>query len=117
MRKEGKGERKEAVIQDRYLKSIEEPPTEGSRLQPLKENDKVLIQNQTGKSPLRWEKTGTVVEILPYDQYIVKVSGSNRLTRRNRKILRAYEPAFTQKEVIVPVSQDVEPEFELESAW
>ena len=53
------------------------------------------------------------MEVLPFDQYIVKVSGSNRLTRRNRKFLRAYEPAFKQKEVIIPVSQDVEPEFEL----
>ena len=104
--------KKESVIEDRYLKSLEEPPAMKSRLQPLKKNTKVLIQNQTGKLPLRWDKTGVVMEVLPFDQYIVKVS----LTRRNRKFLRAYEPAFTQKEVIIPVSQDVEPEFELESA-
>lgn len=109
--------KKEAVIQDRYLKSIEDPPTEGSRLQPLKENDKVLIQNQTGKSPLRWEKTGTVVEILPYDQYIVKVSGSNRLTRRNRRFLRAYVPAATQERMIIPIEQGGEEGPDVESAW
>ena len=109
--------KKESVIQDRYLKSIEDPPTEGSKLQPLKENDKVLIQNQTGKSPLRWEKTGTVVEILPYDQYIVKVSGSNRLTRRNRRFLRAYTPAATQERMIVPVEQRDEKDKDAESAW
>ena len=40
----------------------------------------------------------------------------NCLTRRNRKFLQAYEPAVT-KEVIFPVSQDMEPDFELESAW
>ena len=33
--------KKESVIQDRYIKSIEDPPTKGSRLQPLKENYKV----------------------------------------------------------------------------
>ena len=57
------------------------------------------------------------MEVLPFDQYIVKVSGLNRLTRRNRKFLRAYEPALIQKEVIVPVIQDMEPEFELELVW
>ena len=57
------------------------------------------------------------MEVLPFDQYVVKVSGSNCLNRRNRKFLQDYKPAITQKEIIVPVSQDVEPEFELESAW
>ena len=39
------------------------------------------------------------------------------LTWRNTKFLWAYKPALTQKELIVTVSQDVDPEFELESAW
>ena len=100
--------RKESVIEDRYLKSLEDPPTLKSRLQPLKTNTKVLIQNQTGKSPLRWDKSGMVGEVLLFDQYIVKVNGSNHLTRRNRKFLQAYEPAVT-KEIIFLVSQDMEP--------
>ena len=68
--------KKEAVMQDRYLKELEGPPAKKSRLQPLKMHTKVLIQSQTGKSPLRWDKTGVVVEVLPFDQYIVKVHGS-----------------------------------------
>ena len=109
--------KKEAVIEERYLRSLEDSPTKYSRVKPLKETDKVLIQNQTGKSPLRWEKTGTVVEVLPFDQYIVKVNGSNRLTRRNRKFLRAYKPAVTQDRLLVTDGQGVEKEQELESAW
>ena len=69
--------KKESVMQDRYLKGLEGPPTGKSCLQLLKANTKVLIQSQTGNSPLRWDKTGVVVEVLPFDQYIVKVSGSN----------------------------------------
>ena len=109
--------KKESVIQDRYLRSLEDPPTANSRLQPLKEQDKVLIQNQAGKAPLRWEKTGTVVEVLPFDQYIVKVSGSNRLTRRNRKFLRAYEPAATQERLVVSEEHCRDKEPDVESAW
>ena len=104
-------------MQDRYLKDLEGPPEEKSRLQPLAMNTKVLIQNQMGKAPLRWDKTGVVVEILPFDQYVVKVNGSNRLTKRNRKFLRAYIPAFEQEESRFPHDQEVERECELDSAW
>ena len=58
-----------------------------------------------------------MVEILPYDQYIVKVSGSNRLTRRNRRFLRAYTPAATQERMIVPAEQWDERGRDIESAW
>lgn len=57
------------------------------------------------------------MEVLPFDQYIVKVSGSNRLTRRNRRFLRAYVPALEQEESRVPHRQDMEMECELDSAW
>ena len=33
------------------------------------------------------------MEALPYDQYSVRVDGSGRLTRRNRRFLKAYKPA------------------------
>ena len=106
------------MILDRYLKNIESPPSENSVLKPLVEGEKVLIQNQTGRFPLKWEKTGTVVEVLPFDQYIVKVSGSNRLTRRNRKFLRMYEPALTKDNLIVPEDNNTNVnEKEPESAW
>ena len=59
--------KKEEVIGDRYLKKLEEIPSKNANLRPIREGEKVLIQNQTGRFPLRWEKTGTVVEILPFD--------------------------------------------------
>ena len=65
------------------------------KLPPLQEGDFVSIQNQTGNSPKRWSKTGTVLQDLGYDSYLIKVDGSNRLTKRNRQFLRRLEPFKT----------------------
>lgn len=61
-------------------------------LTPLKCGDTVLIQNQTGRHPTKWDKTGTVVEVLQYHQYAVRTDGSGRLTTHNRRYLRRYDP-------------------------
>ena len=59
-------------------------------LPPLKVGDDVMIQNQRGNSPRRWDKRGVVVEVLPFDQHQVRVEGSRQLTLRNRRYLRKY---------------------------
>ena len=38
------------------------------------------------------------MEVLPHDQFVVRIDGSRRLTRRNRKFLRMYNPASTSIE-------------------
>ena len=50
--------------------------------------DRVFIQNQAGNYPLKWDKVGTIMEVLTFDRYVVKVCGSGRLTTRNRRFLR-----------------------------
>ena len=45
-----------------------------------------------GERKSRWDKTGVVVEVKPYQQYIVKVQGSGRMTLRNRRFLREIVP-------------------------
>ena len=60
-------------------------------LKPLIPGDTVFIQNQTGNNPLRWDKTGVVLEAKGYDQYKIMVDGSRRITLRNRKFLRKME--------------------------
>ena len=50
------------------------------------------IQSQKGKDPLRWDKSGVVVESLGNQQYTVKMDGSGRVTLRNRRFLRKIEP-------------------------
>jgi hypothetical protein len=61
-------------------------------LRPLAVGEKVFIQNQCGNNPNKWDKSGVVVECKRHDQYSVKVDGSGRLTRRNRRFLRSYTP-------------------------
>ena len=63
-------------------------------LKPLEIGDHVYIQNLTGNNPLRWEKTGVIVEIKQFHQYIVKVDGTGRVTLRNRRHLRRFTPLF-----------------------
>ena len=65
---------------------------------PLHIDDQVLIQNQRGPHPTKWDKSGMIVDAKPYDtfkihQYLVKVDGSGRLTTRNRRFLRTFLPA------------------------
>ena len=46
---------------------------------------RVMVQNQLDN---RWDKSGTIMETLDHRQYTVKMDGSGRLTRRNRKHLK-----------------------------
>ena len=66
-------------------------------LSPFKLGDRVFVQNQSGQHPTKWDKLGTVVEILNFDQYTVKMDGSGRVTKRNRRFLRPVpqEPSST----------------------
>ena len=57
-------------------------------LDPLDEGDTVLVQNQWGPAPKRWERTGVVVEKLGNRQYSVRMHGSGRITLRNRRFLK-----------------------------
>ena len=70
--------------------------------------DDVMIQNQRGNNPRRWDKRGVVVvEVLDYDQYQVRVEGSRKLTLRNRRYLRKYTKYQPPPFNVVPV--EVEP--------
>ncbi|KAK3884221.1 hypothetical protein Pcinc_011497 [Petrolisthes cinctipes] len=70
---------------------IAEHLTEHTRtLTPLVVGNCVCIQNQTGPNPTKWDKTEIVIEVRQFDQYVVKVDGSGRVTLRNRKFLHKY---------------------------
>jgi hypothetical protein len=83
--------REEAFMQ-RHAKEVEKLGEHTKRLPPLKVGDHVRVQNQTGNSPHNWDRSGVVVEVRQFDQYVVKVHGSGRPTLRNRKFLRKYTP-------------------------
>ena len=61
-------------------------------LPPLPVGVVVQVQNQRGKDPLRWDRSGVVVESLGNQQYSVKMDGSGRVSLRNRRFLRKIEP-------------------------
>ena len=85
---------RETALRNRHMRSAEKLCEHTRRLPPLAVGDTVRIQNQTGNHPLKWDKTGRVVEVRLFDQYLVKVDGSGRTTLRNRKFLRKYSAVY-----------------------
>ena len=82
---------REEAMRARKVRNAERLTEHTVRLQPLKIGDRVFIQNQTGNHPLRWDRTGLVIEVKQSDQYAVKVDGSDRVTLWNRKFLRNFD--------------------------
>ena len=70
------------------------------RLPDLEVGDMVQIQNQRGNDPKRWNKSGEIIEKLDYDQFLVKVDGGGRVTRRNRRYLKKIISTLADKEIV-----------------
>ena len=81
---------REDALRQRHMHDHERLSEHTRRLPPVKVGDQVRVQNQTGNFPLKWDKTGIIVEVRQFDQYLVKIDGSNRVTLRNRKFLRKF---------------------------
>ena len=86
---------KESALRTRFIKTSEKLNLHSRHLEPMTVGDQCFIQNQTGRYSKRWDRTGTVVEVGPNDQYSVKIDGSGRITIRNRRFLRKFLPAST----------------------
>ncbi len=84
-RRELSHSRKQAKIIERYNR-------DKHPLSKLSVGDSVSIQNQRGPHPLRWDKTGVIVERLANKQYLVKSDGSGRVLLRTRTHLRKIDP-------------------------
>ena len=80
-------EAREAVLSSRIAECAEQSLMKHTPLQPLSEGQHVLIQNDNSK---RWDRSGMIVEVLPFRQYRVKYAGSGRLQVRNRQHLKAF---------------------------
>ena len=79
---------------------VEKDLCKGARdLPDLKVGDMVQIQNQRGINPKRWCKSGKIVEKLDFNQYLIKVDGSGRLTRRNRRFLKRIISTLADKDM------------------
>ena len=60
--------------------------TKKQRMIPV--GDSVAVQNQTGRYPKKWDKTGVVVENMDHDKVRVRLDGSRKLTTRNRQFVK-----------------------------
>ena len=81
-------DQREAALTVRGTKLKERLSQSVKSLPPLSIGDDVVIQNQLGNQPLRWDRSGTVIKINKFDQYEVMTHGSRRIMLRNRKNLR-----------------------------
>ena len=48
----------------------------------------VQVQNQHGPHANKWDLSGVVVEVLNFDAYLVKMDGTGRVSKRNRRFLK-----------------------------
>ena len=87
---------REEALKNRHQKVCERLTEHTRQLPQLKVGDSVRIQNQSGPHPTKWDRTGIVVEVRQFDQYVVRVDGSGRVTLRNRKFLRKYIPVISR---------------------
>ena len=83
---------REQALAKRHSKEREKWKEHTKALPPLQVGDHVYLQNLTGNHPLRWERTGKVVEVRQFHQYVIRVDGSGRTTLRNRQHLRKFTP-------------------------
>ena len=95
-------EKREESAAQRNAKLTMRYNANASSLTPLDIGDSVAVQNKQK----RWDKLGQVVEVLPDRQYLIKVDGSGRVTKRNRKFLRKIHPCLRKGHVFIPSPLD-----------
>ena len=70
-------------------------------LQPLSVKSLVRIQEKG-----RWNRTGRIVEVLPFRQYRIRMDGSGRVTIRNRRFLKPLQLGETKSKALLPSPLD-----------
>ena len=93
---------RENALGIRYAKQVEKLQANSRDLGTLNSRDQVRIQNLCGAHPTKWDRTGQVLEQLPHDQYLVKMSGSGRILRRNRRHLRRVVALHPPRQIPMP---------------
>lgn len=77
--------KREEALRHRHALAMEAWTEHTKQLPPLRIGDHVMIQNQSGNFPTKWDKSGTIIEVKQHHQYLVKVDGAGRYTLRNRQ--------------------------------
>ena len=82
----------ELALAGRHSRDHEQWNEYTNRLPQLKVGDHFYIQNLIGNHPRRCERTGIVIEVRQYHQYVIRVDGTGRVTIRNQQHLRKFTP-------------------------
>ena len=85
-------EMRELALAKRYARQGEVWGEHTKELPKLALGTTVSVQNQHGTKPKYWDRTGTIVEVLPHQQYKVKMDGSGDVSLRNRRFLKKIIP-------------------------
>ena len=93
---------REKALAKRHSKEKEKWTENTKEMKPLEIADHVYLQNLVGNHPLRWERTGVVLEVKPFNQYVIRLDGSGRVTLRNRRHLRKFTPFVTTRNILSP---------------
>ena len=101
---------REEALRNRHQKVCERLTEHTRILPPLLVGDCVRVQNQTGPNPTKWDRTGIVVEVRQFDQYVIRIDGSGRATLRNRKFLRKYIPVIPRQSLAMRPSLTLIPQ-------
>ena len=73
----------------------------------LVKGDTVLCQNVRTK---KWDRSGVIVKVGDYRQYLVKMDGSGRISLRNRRHLQKLAPTDPNIPVNTQLATEVQPE-------
>ena len=76
---------REMALTQSMMKDKDTYDIHAKQLPYLRTGNHVLIQDPVTK---RWDRSGIIMERYPYRQYLIKINGSGRMTRRNRRHLK-----------------------------
>ena len=81
---------REQALRNLLMRTAEQLSEHTRRLPPLKVGYQVRIQ--LGPHQKKWDKTGSAIEVGQFNQYVLRVDGSFRVTISNRQFLREFTP-------------------------
>ena len=85
-------ELRKKALAHRHLSIHTELLNKSRPLKPLELGATVQVQNQRGPNANKWHLSGTIVEVQEFDSYLVKMDGTGRVTKRNRRYLKPILP-------------------------
>jgi hypothetical protein len=93
---------RERALAKRHLSVKTTLTSKSKALKPLTVGQLVQVQNQRGPHANKWDLSGVITEVLPYDSYLIKMDGSGRVTKRNRQFIKTIIPFITPYQPSLP---------------